>query len=132
MSNLQERAKAARKSKRLSQSELAEKIGVATSTISAIESGRSESNETILSIAAALEVPSEWLMTGEGETPRGVMLKAAPALETNVWKDALVSEMREEINYLREALKLALGGKPSNFPTLIKQMPAVSPMRIAA
>jgi transcriptional regulator with XRE-family HTH domain len=60
------RIKTLRKAEKLSQGELAKKIGVAQSLIAYLESGNGTGTTHIASIARALNVDAHWLETGEG------------------------------------------------------------------
>lgn len=76
MKNLSERLAWARTQKGLSQQQLADRVGVAQSTIGSLEAGTRSSARKITAIAAALEVNSLWLAEGKG--PRDAN---APAIE---------------------------------------------------
>lgn len=69
MTTLGERLRIARETRGLTQKELAKqvKVPITPTTISHIESGRNENSRYIVWIAAALNVRSEWLCTGERE-----------------------------------------------------------------
>ncbi|WP_345193636.1 helix-turn-helix domain-containing protein, partial [Kistimonas scapharcae] len=58
--------KAARKSRAVSQAELARLVGTRQSTINDIEHGRNKSTKYLLAIADALKVDPRWLERGEG------------------------------------------------------------------
>lgn len=62
---LGERVKTTRISKKLSQSDLAKKIGISQGTIAHIENGRNKDTKHIFSIAKALNVSVEWLYYGD-------------------------------------------------------------------
>lgn len=65
--NLSERIKKARKHARLTQSELAELVGIAQTAISQLESGKTLRSTYLVQIAQACSVNSLWLASGEGE-----------------------------------------------------------------
>jgi transcriptional regulator with XRE-family HTH domain len=65
---IRERIKTLRKSLGISQSELARRLGVTSSSISLIESGKNAVTETMLkSICFILNVNDKWLRGGSGE-----------------------------------------------------------------
>ncbi|WP_341496384.1 helix-turn-helix transcriptional regulator [Photobacterium damselae subsp. damselae] len=68
MNTLGQRIAIARKSRnpQMSQKELAEKIGMAQSTFSRLESGEASSSAYLVDIAMILEVNIEWLTKGLG------------------------------------------------------------------
>lgn len=67
MTTLAERLKAARKRAKLTQAQVAEKVGVKQPTYQALESGKVEKTAFLTDFARVLGVSSEWLATGEGE-----------------------------------------------------------------
>lgn len=67
MKTLQERLKHARKAAVLTQAELSARSGLSQSTIAQIESGRNSGTKFADKLAAALDVPLAWLLTGQGE-----------------------------------------------------------------
>ena len=69
---LGERLRHARKDRKLSQVSLAKAAGIKQPSLSELESGESKSisGDTLVSIAAALRVRPEWIVTGKG--PRDV------------------------------------------------------------
>lgn len=67
MKTLQERLRSARKTSALTQAELSVKSGLSQSTIAQIESGRNSGTKFADRLAEALNVPLNWLLTGEGE-----------------------------------------------------------------
>lgn len=71
MKNLSERLKHALKLTKVSQSELARRIGIKQQSISQICSGRSTRSRYTMQIAEALEVNAHWLATGEGDIGLG-------------------------------------------------------------
>ena len=66
MNNLGTRLKAVRKEAKLSQEDLAKKVGVSQTTVSDIERGRNEKSADIVSFAKALGVEALWLANGKG------------------------------------------------------------------
>lgn len=69
MEHVGARLRFARKLSGLSQKELAQRAGVAQSTIANIESGARDKPREIVAICGALNVNAEWLMTGKGPGP---------------------------------------------------------------
>ncbi|WP_306575930.1 helix-turn-helix domain-containing protein [Oligella urethralis] len=63
-----DRVKFARKKSKLSQLQLANKIGVTQGTITHIENGRNQDTKHIMDLARALSVRAEWLYYGSGNT----------------------------------------------------------------
>jgi transcriptional regulator with XRE-family HTH domain len=110
MNTIGDRVKGLRESKGISQRELGESIGLAFSSISAIENGRSESREALKSIAAYFKVDYNWLLNGEGETPEGVVIPIRKDLHENPYKDALIMELKAEIDFYKELLRNLTGG----------------------
>jgi transcriptional regulator with XRE-family HTH domain len=66
MSTFGERLAWARKQKKLSQTELAERAGVPLSSIGNAEAGTRQGIRKVASVAAALDVDVKWLSEGEG------------------------------------------------------------------
>lgn len=65
--NLSERIKEARKYAGLTQSELAERVGIAQTAISQLESGKTQRSSYLVQIAAACKVNASWLSSGIGK-----------------------------------------------------------------
>jgi len=65
--NLSQRIKAARSHANLTQSQLAEKVGIAQTAISQLESGKTQRSTYLFQVAAACGVSAAWLATGTGE-----------------------------------------------------------------
>ncbi|WP_332848689.1 helix-turn-helix domain-containing protein [Massilia sp. S19_KUP03_FR1] len=61
-----QRIKESRRAQRLSQSELAQKVGLTQATLSDLENDKSKGTARIASIATALKVRPLWLETGRG------------------------------------------------------------------
>ena len=64
---LKERLKHARKTLRLTQTQVAEKVGLTQATYSQLERGIVKSTSKIVELANVLKVNPNWLATGEGE-----------------------------------------------------------------
>ena len=67
MTNLATRLRHARKLRNVSQVELAKGSGIKQPTVASLESGRSANSKHLPQIAAYLNVPYEWLLTGKGD-----------------------------------------------------------------
>jgi transcriptional regulator with XRE-family HTH domain len=99
MKNLPDRLRAVRKAKGLSQGELADLIGVSTSYISAVESGRFTPEGTLLNIAIKLGVDKDWLINGEGEKPEWVKELNAKRSKNEVsdpYRDFAIARLTQE------------------------------------
>ena len=99
---------------KLTDIEFCNKCGISTGTLQRIKTGNEVSSKTIDSITK-LGASREWLINNKGEMLLPGQVQVTESRE-NVWRDALVSELKDEINFLRNALKLALGSKEANFP----------------
>ncbi|WP_323842539.1 MULTISPECIES: helix-turn-helix transcriptional regulator [unclassified Moraxella] len=69
MTTLAERLKLARSKAGLSQSKVAEAVGISQPTYQALESGKVQKTSYMMEIANALQVSPNWLATGQGEMP---------------------------------------------------------------
>lgn len=67
MTTLAERLKLARSKAGLSQSKVAETVGISQPTYQALESGKVQKTSYMMEIANALQVSPNWLATGQGE-----------------------------------------------------------------
>lgn len=77
MTTLAERLKLARSKAGLSQSKVAEAVGISQPTYQALESGKVQKTSYMMEIANALQVSPNWLATGQGEM-------VAPARESQI------------------------------------------------
>jgi transcriptional regulator with XRE-family HTH domain len=77
-----ERMRRERREKKISQDELARRVGVTQGLISQIENGTNDSSKYLTTIARELDVSPDWLETGRGEKKRrevvGPMSRAYP------------------------------------------------------
>ncbi len=112
------RIKALRKNKGLTQGELAEAIGVSTVTISGAENGNKISVALNEHIAKYFKVSTEWLATGAGEKPKGLVIPIERGLVESPWKDEVYQRMKtenerleREINRLWAMINHLTGGK---------------------
>lgn len=67
MTTLAERLKFARNQAKLSQSKIADIVGISQPTYQALESGKVQKTSYMMEIASALKVAPQWLATGQGE-----------------------------------------------------------------
>ncbi|PKG96300.1 hypothetical protein CXF92_00425 [Pseudomonas sp. Choline-3u-10] len=58
------RVACARKYRSLTQQELADRAGIAQSSLASLEAGRNKGSRSLVSLAKALDVPAEWLDSG--------------------------------------------------------------------
>lgn len=88
MTTLADRIKDARTRAGLSQTELAKRCGIASSSMSLLESGKSKSlrQSTLLHMAKALGQSPEWLANGDGQT---VSIPAPPSPQSQFERDFL-------------------------------------------
>jgi phage repressor protein C with HTH and peptisase S24 domain len=89
--NLSERIKTARKHAGLTQKELAERVGIAQTAISQLESGKTLRSTYLVQIATACRVNSGWLASGDGE-----MLGVEGWSEEAIQRFATVQAERQE------------------------------------
>jgi len=59
------RVACARKYRSLTQQELADRAGIAQSSLASLEAGRNKGSRSLVSLAKALDVPAEWLDSGQ-------------------------------------------------------------------
>lgn len=113
MKKINDRIKQLREAVSLSQSEFAVKAGLSIGNIWNIEnSDVTPSARTLRVIQAAFNVNPEWLKTGKGEM---FLEKVEETKElSNPWRDEAYTALKEEVKYLRELLKVAMG--KANFP----------------
>ncbi len=64
---LQDRLKTARKAKKLTQTEVADKVGITQASYSGLERGTSRSTSKLVELANLFDVNATWLATGKGE-----------------------------------------------------------------
>lgn len=110
---LKDRFKEIRLERGMSQQEVADKAGVAQSTIMFLENGRNQSSRKIVEIANALGVNSEWLVTGKGKkynsinTPQklndDIPLELEGLIGIDPWDDSTpIHDHEIEIPYLKD------------------------------
>ncbi|WP_047537350.1 XRE family transcriptional regulator [Pseudomonas sp. 11/12A] len=115
--NLSDRIKLARKKAHLTQSELAEKVGIAQTAISQLESGKTLRSSYLIQIAQECGVNSLWLQTGDGdmlssEDPQALWAATIDELVHGEHEEdaPLNNAVRKRIEALQAASKFA----PSN------------------
>ena len=130
MTKLQDRLKAVRKKRSLTQGELANYIGLSTSTISAIEIGRIAPEDTLKSIALALDLNIEWFLTGIGEPPPGVIVQEEKEnVSENPYRDFAIKKLEIENEKLWNLVQKLTGAQVgSNFKKSPK--PASAKLRV--
>lgn len=89
---LKDRIKAARKHAKLTQTQLADRVGVAQASISELERGLSRSSAYLVQIADVCRVNATWLATGAGEMAPsdyyfGASVKKSDEIFTNILID---------------------------------------------
>lgn len=88
----------------LTTDEFASKSNLSRTTIWTIQNGSDMKPKTINTICDSLNVNKEWLLHGKGKMFAEAPKEVAPS-NNNPWKDALVSQVKEENNRLVEQLK---------------------------
>lgn len=77
-----------RKYRSLTQQELADRAGIAQSSLASLEAGRNKGSRSLVSLAKALAVPPEWLDSGQtqGKTVQELLMGALPQGASNAEK----------------------------------------------
>jgi fructose-1-phosphate kinase PfkB-like protein len=104
-----ERIVEVQKELKMSNQAFCNRVKISTGTLQNIKTGENINSKTLESIIVSLNLNEEWVMNGTGE-----MFINRPSITSsndNPWKDALVSELKEEVRYLRELLKMAMSSK---------------------
>lgn len=127
--SVNQRVKLLRNELNLSQAQFSAQSSLSGSIISKIETGEQfVTDRAIRSISTSFNTNPEWLKTGKGEMfiegkrplPRMEQFIPQGAVVTNPWKDALVTELKEEVTYLRKLLEMAMGKGNPNFRKALK------------
>jgi transcriptional regulator with XRE-family HTH domain len=108
---INQRVKILREHLNLSQEEFAVKVGTTNASISRIEKGLTEPRKSTINKMMSTFNVNEWLINGKGS----LEIVEKTANSTLVWKDEAYASLKEEVKYLREMLRLAVGGKSANF-----------------
>lgn len=115
MAHLGNRVRALRKSLGYTLEQFAEKISITGGGLSNIELSGKASEKIIRAICACFLVSEEWLVHGTGSAPQGVVVRADKPID-NPWENALVKELKEEVDFLRGVVKsLTANGTKANF-----------------
>ena len=123
MSTLAERLKKARKDRKLTQTEVAEKIGVSQPNYAKLESGKINKTTYLLEIANALQVDVNWLSTGQGEMtdPIQAYINSLPSAITH---EEALEQGRDSVLVDVYDVNLCCGdGDKVEFEPLKKQLP---------
>lgn len=116
MQTLGQRAKALRKTHRLTQIQLSERLGITHAAVSSIENGSNPSEETIDGYIKTFDCSREWLINGTGPAPDGLISVGSKAANIdNPWKDELYIEMKQQIEFYKEIIRNLTKGKEPNF-----------------
>lgn len=87
--------------------------GISHGTLHNIQKGENVQQKTINTLCESLNLNKTWLLTGEGpqykETPKAV------AGGEITYRDAYIDDLKNQVNYLQEMLRMALGGKQKSF-----------------
>lgn len=114
MKSVNQRIKELRDHLNLSQSDFAVQAMLSIGSVWNIENtNAAPSPRTLKAIIQAFNVNQEWLKTGKGE----MFSPEKPAIQESVdpWETALIKELKEEVQYYRELLKLMASGGKANF-----------------
>lgn len=91
--------------------EFSHKSKISHGTIYNLEHGGNFSPKTEKTLIKSFNLNKEWWETGKGDMFSNEQIEVVDS--QNPWKEALISEMKEEISYLRNALMSALGNNPN-------------------
>ena len=97
--NLSERIRAARQKAGLTQRELADKVGIAQTAISQLESGKTQRSTYLYQIAEACGVSTTWLVIGSGSMELSAERRAAVEKDRQAWKaieDGVYGELEND------------------------------------
>lgn len=100
----------------MSQTQFSKTTDINAVSLSRIINGEHDpSPKTISKITSSYGVNVEWLVNGKGE----MFVNGKPELkgsqvEGNPYRDAYIADLKTQVEYLKEMLKMALGGK-TNF-----------------
>lgn len=114
---------------RLTDIQFCGRANISTFTLNKIKNNEEVTIKVINSIIQSLNVNKDWLLTGKGKMfneplPGAASLLAGAKSDFNPYKDALVAELKGQVVYLQEMLKLALGNKNANFLKAIEEAAA--------
>lgn len=111
---MNERIKLAREQANLTQSELAEKIGIKQQSVFKIECGETKNPRNIEKIASVLGVDLNWLLTGEGlmypnKSPQDIKIQSMLGALTSSQKEEMLT-LAEKFKSFNEQMIKELGG----------------------
>ncbi len=104
----------------LNRSEFSNKANISLSTFDNISTGHNIYPKTINAISQAFNANRDWLLTGHGDMFVEPKHTAVGFGTENPYKDALVAELKSQVEYLKEMLKMTMGGKNPNFRKAIE------------
>lgn len=116
MQQLKDRIKQARKFAKLSQKELANKVGITQPSLSELETGRSQSTSFIGSIARICGVDAFWLETGQGSMTNTNAQNRLSEQKTNYNNAAYDGESTTDPNLLTHSQMLPIETWDDNTP----------------
>lgn len=114
-----QRVKAVRQATGLNQEDFAKALGVSTSIVAKVESEAASADNLLSNISKKLGISIENILNGN--IPKEIVLLTDD--KNNPWRDALVNELKEEVSYYRELLKIMASGKSANFLKGIGEAP---------
>ncbi len=116
MQQLKDRIKQARKFAKLSQKELATKVGITQPSLSELETGRSQSTSYIGSIARVCGVDAFWLETGQGSMVNANSQKYTLSEQKTNYKVTYDGESTTDPNLLTHSQMLPIETWDDNTP----------------
>lgn len=100
----------ARRARKLTQTDLANLVGINQSSIALLESGSSKSSHNAVELAQALMVPIDWLINGEGPDPFADKGEGATQTESGesivLTTEKTLASFAERLTFLREERQL--------------------------
>src|SRR5688572_30588410 len=111
METVGERVKALRKKHRWSQTDVGEKVKRTHSAIASIERNATAPDDVIQALAKLFKCSEEWLRTGEGEVPKGLVIPIQKGANESPWRDFTIQKMQEEIAFYRKVIDQLTSGK---------------------
>ena len=116
MYHLGDRLALYRKQKSLTQQDFADKIDLNRVSLSLIERTGKVSNDILEKICNNFDIPKEWLMSGKGLPPKGIVVtEINTTLSADPWRDALVQQLKEENTRLWALVQAYLPKGPASF-----------------
>lgn len=91
------------------------KAKISSGTFQNIRINENVNQRTLNLIIENLNVNRDWLMHGKGKMFNEAKHTAVGMGAENPYKDALVAELKSQVEYLKEMLKMAIAGKNPNF-----------------